>query len=111
MGVDGDEFPVRLVGCDAAAAAAAVAAARSVDDSVEVVSLIRFNKAKFAKDTHSGRISELLTEERSDSSGKQFNGLIGITVILGACLIGYSSQHGESINFFIYSLVEFFQLS
>ena len=99
MGVDGDEFPVRLVGCDAAAAAAAVAAARSVDDSVEVVSLIRFNKAKFAKDTHSGRISELLTEERSDSSGKQFNGLIGITVIFGACLIALSMGNHSTFSY------------
>ena len=48
------------------AAAVAAAAARSVDDSVEVVSLIRFNKAKFAEDR--GRISELRSEKISDSS-------------------------------------------
>ena len=65
IGVNGDHFPVRLMGRDTAAAVAA-AAARSVDDSVEVVSLIRFNKAKFAEDR--GRISELRSEKISDSS-------------------------------------------
>ena len=62
--MNGDQFPVRLMGRDTAAAVAA--AARSVDDSVEVVSLIRFNKAKFAEDR--GRISELRSEKISDSS-------------------------------------------
>ena len=66
IGVDGEDFPVRLIGRDAAASA--VATARSVDDGVEVVSLIRFNKAKFAKDHEIGRISELHADSSAGGS-------------------------------------------